>query len=346
MKKFLHLGRMTIFERGITKMKNNKLNNLYDKLTVYNHLIGASILRILFGIIILYNYIINYSMRHFLWYDTGIISDEIYNSTNKVFFSFYGLNSSLLYFELLYHFSIFIAFLFTIGFGGKIIHLLNYMLFLSLISRNPLITDGGDNILVLCLLYMIFMNTTEHFSIKFKLNKVIRIPQIPNKVKAIIHNYSIIFVVLQICVMYFLSAIFQVMGEKWNNGTALYYILQVDTFSKPFWEDILTSNIFFIVMITYMSIIIKLAFPFLLINKFTKYIAVTMMVGFHLGIALAMGLITFSATMIAIESILFSDYEYKKVYNFIKKRKLYQKFFKQSLKNKQMEVNTLQKEWM
>lgn len=126
------------------------------------------------------------------------------------------------------------------------------------------------------------------------------------------------------------SGIFQVMGEKWNNGTALYYILQVDTFSKPFWEQILTSNDYFIVLFTYASILVKLAFPFSLFNKWSKYVIVTLMMGFHLGIAIAMGLITFSAIMIAIEVLVFSDKEYKKAFSFLNKLK----FFKGSSQQK------------
>ncbi|WP_217585891.1 HTTM domain-containing protein [Lentibacillus saliphilus] len=314
-------------------MLKNKFNKLYDQLTHYNHLKGASLLRMLFGIIILYNYVINYSIRHFFWFDTGIISDDIYNSTNHVFLSIYALNDSLLYFEILYHAGIFFALLFTFGFGGKFIHVLNYIFFLSIVSRNPLITDGGDNIMVLCLLYMTFMNTTAYFSFKFKQRPSMPLLKIPPEIKAIFHNFAVLFVIIQICIMYFLSATFQIMGEKWNNGTALYYILQVDTFSKPFWAEILTSNVFLIVLFTYASIVVKLAFPFLLFNRWTKYIVVVMMIGFHLGIALAMGLVTFSAAMIAIEVILFSDDEYDKGYSLIRKNRLVNKMNKRKITN-------------
>ncbi|WP_318245514.1 HTTM domain-containing protein [Cytobacillus stercorigallinarum] len=314
--------------------KINNINHFYNKLTTQNHLIGASLLRILFGIIILYNYIVNYGMRHFFWHDSGVISDEVYNSMYKVFFSPYGLNDSVLYFEILYHSGFIFALLFTIGFGGKIVHILNYIFYLSLISRNSLISDGGDNIMSLCLLYMIFLNTTAYYSIKVKPQW--SFPKILPEVKSVLHNFALLFIIVQICIMYFFSGIFQVMGEKWNNGTALYYILQVDTFSKPFWEQILTSNDYFIVLFTYASILVKLAFPFSLFNKWSKYVIVTLMMGFHLGIAIAMGLITFSAIMIAIEVLVFSDKEYKKAFSFLNKLK----FFKGSSQQKKQKGTT------
>ena len=169
------------------------------------------------------------------------------------------------------------------------------------------------------------MNVTEYFSIKLKPQW--SFPKFLPETRAIIHNFAVIFVVCQICIMYFLSGIFQIMGEKWNNGTAIYYILQVDTFSKPFWEQILSSSDYLIVFFTYASILVKLAFPFLLINKWSKYFIVCLIMMFHAGIGIAMGLITFSATMIAIETLLFSDKEYKILYSFTKNNRFVNKFF-------------------
>lgn len=303
----------------------NRANSIYVRLISPNRLIGASILRILLGIIIIYNYIINYSLRHFFWHDSGVISDNIFNSIYKLSFSPYSLTESIIYFEVIFHLGLFTAILFTVGFGGKFIQILNYIFTISLINRNVLISDGGDNILSLCLLYMLFMNVTEYFSIKLKPQW--SFPKFLPETRAIIHNFAVIFVVCQICIMYFLSGIFQIMGEKWNNGTAIYYILQVDTFSKPFWEQILSSSDYLIVFFTYASILVKLAFPFLLINKWSKYFIVCLIMMFHAGIGIAMGLITFSATMIAIETLLFSDKEYKILYSFTKNNRFVNKFF-------------------
>ncbi|MCG6197984.1 HTTM domain-containing protein, partial [Anoxybacillus sp. LAT_38] len=62
------------------------------------------------------------------------------------------------------------------------------------------------------------------------------------------------------------------MGEVWHNGTAVYYILQVDEYSHPFFQNLILQNDFLIVLSTYASVIVKLAFPFLLFNRCTKYL--------------------------------------------------------------------------
>lgn len=110
------------------------------------------------------------------------------------------------------------------------------------------------------------------------------------------------------------------MGEYWQNGTAIYYILQVDEFNLPWLTDLIISSDILIVFITYSTVLLQIAFPFMLLNKLTKYIALSLIVPLHLGIAFTMGLITFSLTMILIDTILISDEDYMKGYTFFKEK--------------------------
>lgn len=167
-----------------------------------------------------------------------------------------------------------------------------------------------------------FAQTTRYFSIDAKLrvkktagnlNNTSR-----NKAVNIIQNFIVLFCIMQVCIVYFTSGFYQIMGESWNNGTAIYYISQVKSISMPFFENMVKENIYFIVILSYLSIMIKLAFPFLIINKKTKFIAVFLMFCFHLAIAVGMGLYTFSIIMLSVELLIFSDAEYKQFYNLIK----------------------------
>jgi cellulose synthase/poly-beta-1,6-N-acetylglucosamine synthase-like glycosyltransferase len=105
------------------------------------------------------------------------------------------------------------------------------------------------------------------------------------------------------------------MGEQWINGTAIYYIMQVEEFSTGVLPDFLLNNSLFLVVAAYFSFIIKLAFPFSLFNRYTKYIVIFGIVAFHAGIAVQMGLLTFSAIMIAIDSLLLNDKEYNWIFS-------------------------------
>ncbi|MGV2619563.1 HTTM domain-containing protein [Halobacillus sp. ACCC02827] len=293
------------------------LNRIIDWFTSPKHLIGASVTRIVLGAILVYNYVINYPLRHFYWADSGVISNDIYNTIYRLPFSVYGLSDSAAYFEVMFHAGLIFSFLFMIGTGGKFTQIMNFLFTFSLINRNAFISDGGDNILYLCLFYMLFMNVTAYFSVTF-----LRRPKFLDRWKdtfAIIHNFGLAFVVIQLSIMYFTSGIYQIMGERWNSGTALYYILQVEQYSSEFWEGVLTSNTYFIVFFTYASILIKLAFPLALFNKYAKYIIIAGIIAFHIGIAIVMGLITFSAIMIGLDFLLLNNKEYQRAWTWMKR---------------------------
>ncbi|BCC45047.1 hypothetical protein bcgnr5378_31430 [Bacillus cereus] len=296
-----------------------------------HYLIGASVLRILLGLIVLYTYIVNYPLRHFFWGNSGIIDNQTYNEMNRIFFSVYGWTDSTLIFEITYHLGILITLLFTIGVGGKVIQIFNYVFTLSLFNRNGLISDGGENLLYLVLFYMLFMNVTAYFTWSNKIKTGGIFKGFKTKYKdylSIIHNFGFIFIIVQLCTMYLLSGLYQVMGERWHSGTAIYYILQVEQYSLNLIPEFLLKNSFFIVLATYASVLIKIAFPFSLFNRYTKYIVIIGIVGFHLGILVEMGLVTFSLTMIAVDSLLITDKEYHFIAFKIKeiKRKLLKRF--------------------
>ncbi|MCY9456844.1 DCC1-like thiol-disulfide oxidoreductase family protein, partial [Bacillus inaquosorum] len=93
-----------------------------------------------------------------------------------------------------------------------------------------------------------------------------------------------------------------------------------DLFSNPQLRELFLNNDLLLVFTAYAAIMVKLAFPFLLFNQKTKYISVFLMVSFHVGIGIAMGLVTFSLIMIIADLLMISDREYAQFYTFIKQK--------------------------
>ncbi|SCW71591.1 antimicrobial peptide system protein, SdpB family [Paenibacillus tianmuensis] len=293
-----------------------------------NFLIGTSLARIGFGLVLLYMYLIHYSQRYLLWSDQGLIDHATYLTTTKGFsLSLYTWSPSMLYFDIVYHIGIMVTILYVIGWKGRLMSILFFIFTYSLLDRNYLIGDGGDNILRILLCYMIFANTTAYFSAdaeKYWKKRSVAEEGTWYKIKAVFHNFAVLFCIVNLCIMYLTSGLYQIMGEMWHSGTAVYYIMQVNQFSHPFFRNLILQNDFFIVLFTYSSVIIKLAFPFLLFNRYTKYFIVFCVVSFHLGIGIAMGLITFSLIMCIIDFMLISDEEYKKIHRkLIRLRRLF-----------------------
>lgn len=299
-------------------IEKNIFAKFYNYMIQERFLIGLSLIRIALGMIILYNYIIIYFQRNTIYGPLGIMGDSYTGLT------LYNLSSDQWYFECIFHLGIVVAILFIIGYKGYLIGILNYILTFSFIEKGNLITDGGDNLMYLLLFYLLFANTTAYFSVDSKKrlnNKNSNLRNLQN----MLSNFSVIACIIQVCILYFISGLYQVQGEVWSNGTALYYITQVDVFSNPTLTKYFLNNEYLSVIFTYASILVKLAFPFLILNKNTRVFAVISIVSFHIGIGLFMGLVTFSLTMICTELLLFKDAEYR-----IFKMKIYkikQRFF-------------------
>jgi hypothetical protein len=273
-------------------------------------LIGTSILRIVFGIIILYNYLMHYFQRYLLFSDVGITDYD------PAIFSLYNFSASLLYFDIVYHLGILVTILFILGYRGRVVSILTFVFYFSLYQRIGYIGDGGDNLMRIILFFMMFTNNTAHFSLDRRRKKRRRFPKktFGKLLNSTIHNYAVAACVIQLCLVYYISAFYQVMGEKWNSGTALYYISQVESYSLPLFSAISENHLYLSIILTYATIVIKLAFPLLIFNRITKIISVLAMFAFHLGILFGMGLLTFSLIMISVEFLLFTDKEYKQYY--------------------------------
>lgn len=301
----------------------NHLKFLYAKLTSSKYfLIGSSLTRISFGLLILYFYLIHYSQRHFLWGPNGLQPhnqlQEQLGATNNI--SLYQFSDSPLFFELIFHIGILIAIIFTIGYKGRIFSILNFVFTWSILHANGIILDGGDNIMRIILFYLIFANTTAYFSFDAYIKKEINLRNEINKpITNSLHNLAIFASIIQVCFMYLTSGLHKVMGEMWQNGTSLYYILQVNEYTHPFFKDLILSSDILLLIGAYSAIFIQISYPFLLLNRYTKYIAIFSIISLHIGIAVVMGLFTFSATMIAIQFMLLTDLEYQKIYLFCQK---------------------------
>lgn len=299
----------------------NKFNLLNQK---KHMLVGASLIRIAFGLIILYNYTIHYSQRYFLWGPNGLVGTDSVTESFLYNLSLYSLSTSNLYFNIIFHLGILIAIVFLMGYKGRLISVLNFIFVWSLMSHNNLILDGGDNILRIMLFYLIFADTTQYFSVDAQIRaykkKVNTNLSSKLSLRFLLHNLAILAFLVQVCILYFTSGLHKAMGELWQNGTAIYYILQVNEFSHPFFKDIIFASDFFLVVGAYLAIIVQLAFPFLLFNKKTKYIGMLGVIGMHTGIFLVMGLFSFSFIMIANQLLFLTDKEYRWIGVFSKKR--------------------------
>ena len=258
---------------------------------------GAALTRTSLGLAILYEYAVNYSLRHYLWGEARITRDLSVIGL----FSPYQWSSGPFSFELIFHAGIFVTCLFVAGIGGRLTTIAVYMLTVSLQDLNSLITDGGDNITRIVLLYMIFADLSGR-----------RDRDVPLAV-GLLHNAAILAVAVQLSMLYLSTGLYKAMGEHWQNGVAVYYVMRVNAFAWTGIGQHIYPSMIAVVVLTYATVLFEVAFPFMLFNRWTRWFMLGAGVMFHVGLAAVMGLFGFSWMMLSLYFVLVSDREYERV---------------------------------
>lgn len=120
----------------------------------------------------------------------------------------------------------------------------------------------------------------------------------------LVHNAALLVIMVQICLLYVTAGLLKTQGSRWQDGTAVYYSTQIDDFAVwPALSDLLASNALVVLMLTYATMIIQVAFPVSLINRRVKNVLLACLIAEHIGIAVLLGLPFFSLAVIAVDLI-------------------------------------------
>ncbi len=274
--------------------------------------VGASVLRIVAGATILYQYLINYEQRRYLFGPNGLYPFELVGEAPSRLFSLYAWSRSPAYFELLFHLGIVAALLWTIGWRTRITTIVTGWLWASWHQRFPLIWDGGDNVMQLAFFYLAFADLGAHFSVDETRRRACPVDPEWRRLSAIAHNAAMLAIACQVSLVYGVAGLTKVQGETWRNGTALYFALRGGEFTWPGVSEHIFHNVWLLTLLAYATVFFQVSFPFLLvINRGTRLFAVAAGLSFHVGIALVMGLTTFAGFLVAMDLSLLSDDEYR-----------------------------------
>ncbi|MFE7409312.1 HTTM domain-containing protein [Streptomyces laurentii] len=118
------------------------------------------------------------------------------------------------------------------------------------------------------------------------------------------HNATLVVIMAEVCLIYATAGWYKVQGSRWQDGTALYYPLQLDYFSPwPALSDLMGSSGTLVLLVSYGTVIVQVAFPFTLFHRRIKNVLLAMMMLEHAGIALLLGLPFFSLAMITADAV-------------------------------------------
>lgn len=120
----------------------------------------------------------------------------------------------------------------------------------------------------------------------------------------IVHNGALLVIMAEACLIYATAGWYKIQGSRWQDGTAVYYPLHLESFSPwPALADLLSANGLMVMLVTYGTVAVQVAFPFTLFNRRVKNVLLAAMITEHAVIAVVLGLPFFSLAMITADAV-------------------------------------------
>jgi hypothetical protein len=120
----------------------------------------------------------------------------------------------------------------------------------------------------------------------------------------ILHNGALLVIMAEACLIYATAGWYKIQGSRWQDGTAVYYPLHLDYFSPwPALGGLLSASGTLVMLVTYGTVVVQVAFPFTLFNRRVKNVLLAAMITEHIVIAVVLGLPFFSLAMITADAV-------------------------------------------
>ncbi|MGW7450304.1 HTTM domain-containing protein [Streptomyces sp. NPDC054787] len=120
----------------------------------------------------------------------------------------------------------------------------------------------------------------------------------------VLHNAGMMVIMAEVCLIYATAGWYKIQGSRWQDGTALYYPLGLDYFTPwPALSALLAGSGTLVMLLSYGTVAVQVAFPFTLFNRRIKNVLLVVMMLEHAGIAVLLGLPFFSLAMIAADAV-------------------------------------------
>ncbi|MDT0307959.1 HTTM domain-containing protein [Streptomyces sp. DSM 44917] len=118
------------------------------------------------------------------------------------------------------------------------------------------------------------------------------------------HNIVLLIMMFEVCLIYATSGWYKIQGSRWQDGTAVYYPMNVDDYAPwPEISNLLSGNWALVLLMTYGTVFVQVAFPFTLLNRRVKNVLLVCLIAEHVAIGVLMALPFFSMAMIAADII-------------------------------------------
>ncbi|MET8097498.1 HTTM domain-containing protein [Streptomyces sp. NPDC005236] len=281
-------------------------------------------------------------------------------------------SDSRMWFETVYLLAVLSSALLLVGWRTRAVSVLFMIGVLSLQNRSVFMGDGGDNVLHLMAIYLVFTRCAQMWSLDARRDRLVhearargeltrpdragpvlwaglgtvlavatgaggidggvlggwltvlwglwavqalwwaagrlartREPRVLlDVIGNVVHNAALMIIMAEACLIYATAGWYKIQGSRWQDGTAVYYPLHLESFSPwPALSDLLSAHGTIVMLVTYGTVVVQVAFPFTLFNRRVKNVLLAAMMTEHAVIAVVLGLPFFSLAMIAADAV-------------------------------------------
>jgi hypothetical protein len=298
---------------------------------------SISLLRIGVGLALLIDLIIRFYNLEAHYTDYGVLPLEALFrlSWNEYFFSIHAMSGLPLFQALIFLLNLVCIVSLLVGYRTKLFTILCWIFLISLHNRNPLIHQGGDDLLRLLVFWGMFLPWNYYYSIDAQRNEDVKKP-------VSFFSIACFGLMLQVGYVYFFSALLKSSSEWTSEYSALYYALSLDQIVMPVGRLIYPFEGFLKVstmMVYYIELILPITLLIPVYTKFFRSAFVVIITMLHVGIVLCLNVGLFPLVGIVSLIVLLPGSFTIRIIEYFKRLKIYNftgssKFIASYIKNK------------
>jgi predicted DCC family thiol-disulfide oxidoreductase YuxK len=196
--------------------------------------------------------------------DSGILPRDTWLAlTSQWHFSIHAASGDLFWQALLFLLAAIFALGLLVGYRSKLMALLSFILLASLINRNQLITQAGDQLLVIMCFWSLFLPIGARYSVDAALNPTYQKnpnhhpyqPEQPQQYFSV----ATIAVIFQVLYLYFFTALLKTGGAWRTRFDAAYFAVSLDHFATPIgiwirqFPDLLKASTIYVMAVEFLG---------------------------------------------------------------------------------------------
>ncbi len=214
------------------------------------------------------------------------------------------------------------AFAFVLGWRTKGANVLTFVGFIAIVGQNPVVGGEGDNLIRLTLLWLLLMRTADRWSLDARRrerrarsrSRSASDDALPRWLSTSLHNLALAALAVQTILVYGAAGLDKISQSTWQNGTALYYTMQLPEYRPfPWLSDLLSSSTIVLAIVTYTVLLVQLFFAPLLLNPGSRRVVLTLAITVNIIFAVLFAAPWSALAVIAVTCLFASDEAFERI---------------------------------